>query len=302
MTNTEIFIAAKDVPADALEPITSGKMQGKTSIKSIWRVEKLTELFGPCGIGWWYDIDRVWVEPISEFESIMHAEVKLYYKYNGEESRPIPGCGAAKFSRPSDYGGAYGNDDAVKSAVTDALSYCCKQLGIGAAVYYGNKDDTKYSDYTSLPAAVPQETVAAPVDTSAVTSEASVAGASTPMSGQLELFPEISAPEATPSPSPDPAPVIPDSPAMIPEPSTSTPPTLTTGSSAADLSSDNISKDEAANFVCAVGIYQNAPKRLGDILRDDPASINYYADGRKFRCYNDPTRKALQKACKVLLS
>jgi hypothetical protein len=41
--------------------------------------------------------------------------------------------------------GAYANDEAYKMATTDAISVACKQLGMGADIYW-SADNTKYVD------------------------------------------------------------------------------------------------------------------------------------------------------------
>ena len=44
-------------------------------------------------------------------------------------------------------GGLYTSDECFKMATTDAISVACKQLGIGADIYWG-ADSTKYTKYT----------------------------------------------------------------------------------------------------------------------------------------------------------
>ena len=50
--NLGIYNQVRSVPAEAITPITGGPMKGKSNINPQWRLEKLTELFGPAGIGW----------------------------------------------------------------------------------------------------------------------------------------------------------------------------------------------------------------------------------------------------------
>ncbi len=39
-------------PKEALKKITGGRLKGMTDISPIWRIKAVTEVFGPCGIGW----------------------------------------------------------------------------------------------------------------------------------------------------------------------------------------------------------------------------------------------------------
>ena len=50
--NLEIYELLKEVPDKAKKTITGGRLSGMTDIKPMWRIEKLTEVFGVCGFGW----------------------------------------------------------------------------------------------------------------------------------------------------------------------------------------------------------------------------------------------------------
>lgn len=140
--NLEIYNQARAVPSEAQKPIAAGRLKGYTDINPMWRIKKLTELFGVCGIGWYTDIIRTWIDK-GERETTANVEIKLYIKVDGEWSKGISGIGASKFIN-QEKNGAYDNDECYKCAYTDALSVACKQLGIGADVYFA-KDTDKYS-------------------------------------------------------------------------------------------------------------------------------------------------------------
>ena len=61
MENLKIYEAARKVPNEALKPIQAGRLKGKSDINPMWRIKKLTEIFGPCGIGWKYTIVKQWM-------------------------------------------------------------------------------------------------------------------------------------------------------------------------------------------------------------------------------------------------
>ncbi len=144
MDNLEIYKKASDVPAEAQKPIKGGKLKGMTDINPMWRIKTLTELFGPCGIGWYTQIQERWVERDAD-ESVAWVKVALFIKLPGADtwSMPIEGVGGSK-----QYGKGQGdgvvNDEAFKMAETDAISVACKKLGFGAKIYW-EKDTTKYS-------------------------------------------------------------------------------------------------------------------------------------------------------------
>lgn len=145
--NLAVFSAARNVPADCRREITCGPLKGMTDINPVWRFEKLTELFGPCGIGWWYEITDKQLERLENTDTIRaFVDIKLYYVWNGEISRPVPGTGGSTFYDESM--DKHGDDECFKKALTDAISVACKALGIGADVYYGkngtDSGDSKY--------------------------------------------------------------------------------------------------------------------------------------------------------------
>nr|DAD61572.1 MAG TPA: Rad52/22 family double-strand break repair protein [Caudoviricetes sp.] len=135
------YIAVKSVPQSALKVIDFGKLKGKYDISPQWRWEILTETYGMCGIGWYFDIvetKEVLVEATGE--TMLYVKVNLYIKDGSNEwSKPIPGYGG-DFLIQKDKNGYHGNDEAFKMAVTDALGTAAKMIGVGADVYRGLQD------------------------------------------------------------------------------------------------------------------------------------------------------------------
>lgn len=134
------YNAVKTVPQSALKIIDFGKLKGKYDISPQWRWEILTEVYGMCGVGWYFDIvdtKEVLVEATGE--TMLYVKVNLYIKDGDEWSKPIPGYGG-DFLIYKDKNGYHGNDEAFKMAVTDALGTAAKMIGVGADVYRGLQD------------------------------------------------------------------------------------------------------------------------------------------------------------------
>lgn len=146
MENLRIYEQVRSVPAEAKKNIGGGRLKGMTDINPMWRIKKLTEVFGVCGIGWKYEIVNKWVETaMAKDEITANVEIKLYIRdEDGEWSDPIPGIGGSMLVA-SETKGLYVNDECYKMALTDAISVACKALGMGADVYW-EKDTTKYND------------------------------------------------------------------------------------------------------------------------------------------------------------
>lgn len=150
MEKLKIYNEARVVPQEAKKPIKAGRLKGMTDISPMWRIKKLTELFGPCGVGWWYDIvDKQIVEDEITKQKAAFVDIKLYYvdETTGRESHGIPGTGGASFVAKEN-SGPHLSDECFKMALTDAISVAAKALGIGADVYW-DKD----SKYGTLPEA-----------------------------------------------------------------------------------------------------------------------------------------------------
>lgn len=142
MEKMEIYNRVRQVPDEAKKAISAGRLKGMTDIKPMWRIKKLTEEFGPCGIGWWTKVTDRWTETVGD-ETCAFVDLELYIKVGDEWSKPITGSGGSKLAT-KERSGIYVSDECYKMAETDALSVACKKLGIGADVYFP-ADRTKYS-------------------------------------------------------------------------------------------------------------------------------------------------------------
>jgi len=143
--NLEVYNALKQPPKEALRTIQGGRLSGKTDINPQWRYKAMTELFGICGIGWKYEIVRVFSEPANDGQVFAFAEVKLFIKQKGDWTGPIPGYGGSMLVE-KEKAGLYANDEGYKMAITDALSTSMKMLGVAGDVYAGLWDGAKYTD------------------------------------------------------------------------------------------------------------------------------------------------------------
>lgn len=143
--NLRIYEAVRSVPDEAQKPIIGGRLKGKTDINPMWRIKCLTEQFGMCGVGWYYEIADKWLEnSMASDEISANVKINLYIKQGEEWSKPIVGVGGSMFVS-QEKNGIYTNDECYKMALTDAISVACKALGMGADIYWG-ADNTKYND------------------------------------------------------------------------------------------------------------------------------------------------------------
>lgn len=138
----DLYNRFRQVPEEAKKVIKGGRINGFTDINPMWRIKVLTEIFGPCGIGWWYVITDKRLEVVGD-EIRAFVDIELYYVLDGKTSHPVVGTGGASFATMESKG-VFVSDECFKMALTDAISVAAKSLGVGADVYY-EKDRDKYT-------------------------------------------------------------------------------------------------------------------------------------------------------------
>ena len=153
--NLEIWNKVCRPPATALKQIKGGRLSGMTDISPQWRYKAMTEVFGPCGSGWSYEIVKTWTDQGPAGELMVFAHVHLNVK---GYTYPIPGVGGSALIA-KETAGLRANDEAYKMAITDALSVAMKQLGVGADIYMGMWDGTKYKNAKDEPVKITPEEV-----------------------------------------------------------------------------------------------------------------------------------------------
>ena len=145
-TNMQHYDNLKKVPANALKTIQFGNLKGKSDINPQWRYEALTSEFGPCGVGWKYEIAETHTQEVADGNSgtlMVFVKINLYIKDGEEWSAPIPAYGGDMLV-VKDKNGIHGNDEAYKMATTDALGTAAKMIGVAADIYRGLANDSKY--------------------------------------------------------------------------------------------------------------------------------------------------------------
>jgi hypothetical protein len=160
MDNMFIFNQVKTTPKTAQKIIEGGRLSGYTDINPMWRIKKLTEVFGACGVGWKYEvINRQVIDGSTHsyekgkgetyrveecVEKCVFIDILLFYKTDkGEWSDGVFGTGGANFVTAEKYA-PYVDNDCWKKALTDAIGNACKNLGMSADIYFSKDDNSKY--------------------------------------------------------------------------------------------------------------------------------------------------------------
>lgn len=140
----------KQPPDWAMGKIGGGKLSGKTDINPQWRIQVMTETFGPVGIGWKFVETARQIVDGATGEKMVFVDIDLFVNIGGKWSAPIPGRGGDMLVE-TEKGKLVSNDEAVKMATTDALGNAMKYLGVAATVYSKGIDGTKYGRKSAEP-------------------------------------------------------------------------------------------------------------------------------------------------------
>lgn len=118
-----------------------------TAIKPLWNVMRLTEHFGPMGIGWGTKEPKFNIIDTGVGGEIMvYCVLEVWYKDGQDTDAPIGtvwGIGGDKVASKR-AGAMFADDEAYKKAYTDALSNAIVRLGVSADVHLGLFEDVKY--------------------------------------------------------------------------------------------------------------------------------------------------------------
>jgi hypothetical protein len=139
----ELWQAFEKTPPEAQKAIEAGRLKGFTDINPMWRFKRLTEVFGPVGVGWKYEITKKEIIPGADGVVSAFVDILLYYNWNDEWSEGIPGTGGSSFVA-KERNGLYTSDECFKMALSDAIGTACKALGMSADIYF-SKDRSKYN-------------------------------------------------------------------------------------------------------------------------------------------------------------
>jgi len=137
--NLKIWNSLSKTDPGATKPFSrAGGFKG-TSVKPMWIIKRLTEEFGPAGVGWGV-YEPTFQVVHGEGEILVYCTVSAWH---GKPDNRLWGVGGDKVltKRSS---GPFHDDEAFKKAYTDAVNNAFKSLGVAADIHMGLFDDDKY--------------------------------------------------------------------------------------------------------------------------------------------------------------
>ena len=154
--NMKFWESVKKTDPKRVKQIT-GKQYKGNSPQPYYLVERMTDSFGMCGIGWGVNIINERMERLSETDVLHVAVVELWYVHESKKGS-ITQIGQTKACYKTSSGSLLIDEDAPKKSVTDAMTKCMSYLGFAGDIFSGQWDDSKYvqsltNDFSGSPQA-----------------------------------------------------------------------------------------------------------------------------------------------------
>lgn len=140
--NMQFWESVKKTDPARVKAIT-GKQYKGNSPQPYYLVERMTESFGMCGIGWGLNILNERMERLTDTDVLHVAVVELWYVH-GDKKGAITQIGQTKACYKTSSGSLLVDEDAPKKSVTDAMTKCMSYLGFAGDIFSGQWDDSKY--------------------------------------------------------------------------------------------------------------------------------------------------------------
>lgn len=122
---------------------TAGGFRG-TATAPIFSYLKLTEHFGPIGVGWGFNKPEFQIVDAEDKDFLVFCTVECWYLDDDLSDKiSIWGVGGDRIVK-KDSRGISPNDEAFKAALTDAIGNAFYRLGQGADIRLGLWNDVKY--------------------------------------------------------------------------------------------------------------------------------------------------------------
>jgi len=142
MDNLELWQRFADIDPKFTKPIT-GKQYRGTSPNPHYVIRCLTEMFGPVGRGFGWEVTAEGFQPLGDEVlhwcriRFWHGDGKGFDAYGQTKALSI-----VKRGTPQQY--AMVDEDAPKKSLTDAITKAASQVGVAANIFLGRWDDSKY--------------------------------------------------------------------------------------------------------------------------------------------------------------
>jgi hypothetical protein len=136
--NLKLWNSHADIPPSETKPIT-GKAYKGTSPKPHYIMYCLTDMFGPVGVGFGWDVVAEEFLPIGD-EVLHWCRIKFWHT---DRANTFDSYGQTKALMKT-RNGLMLDEDAPKKSLTDAIVKAASQVGVAANIFLGRWDDSRY--------------------------------------------------------------------------------------------------------------------------------------------------------------
>ena len=155
MKNMELWKSVCETDPKYVKNFRKGGGFSGSSPNATYVVRRLTEIFGPAGIGWGMEITESFFQEGHIIEVIDGIAVKhvvhicrgrLWYMWEGEKRFTSEQFGQTDFVGKNKYG-LFTDEEAPKKTITDLRGKLASTLGFCSDIHLGMWDDNKYIAY-----------------------------------------------------------------------------------------------------------------------------------------------------------
>jgi hypothetical protein len=140
--NLDVWNRFADIDPKFTKPIT-GKPYKGTSPNPQYIIQCLTEMFGPVGKGFGWNIIAEEFTPLGD--TFLHwCRIEFWWKQDGSERQSFEEYGQTKAAYKTSTGSFMVDEDAPKKSLTDAIIKAASHLGVASSIFLGRWDDQKY--------------------------------------------------------------------------------------------------------------------------------------------------------------
>jgi hypothetical protein len=136
--NLSIWTQVEKTDPAAQKPMFAADGANLTSINHNYQIKRATELFGPCGFGWGYDVINASIidgAMVSNTQTkVSSVQIEFWYKHQDQVCK-FSHFGQTPFVSVGTDEKAITDEDAHKKSLTDAIGKALSMLGFSADIY-----------------------------------------------------------------------------------------------------------------------------------------------------------------------
>ncbi len=142
--NLSIWTQVEKTDPAATSPMFTADGTNLTAINHNYQIKRATELFGPCGFGWGYNVINASIIDGGMSGNIQtkvsSVQIEFWYKHQNEVCK-FSHFGQTPFVTATKDGIAVTDDDAHKKSLTDAIGKALSMLGFSADIFGQGSSD-----------------------------------------------------------------------------------------------------------------------------------------------------------------